>query len=781
MPKYEHLTLKRLEGEFARRKRPGFPGGPARNPTEHGPRLSQEVEAVLDAFQSTSKVADIDPSLILRLTLAAPVNEAEWTRMGLTVLSEDANKTLILFADDKELTSFREKIARYQGELPLGQKSPPFAALINAIESVGTAAAEDRIGGSLRLLGFTQSADFDESASYILDVELYRPVDDLLAQVFVYRLEKELELHGGAIINTYIGDSLLLVRIEASGAGVAATLALPEVANAEAPARPDLQVDDLGIVEVGNVAVGLAPGEDAIAIGVIDSGVNSGHPLLAYAMRGSYVAQAGWADADEEGHGTSVASVAAYGDISSRVDAEDFSPPFLIASSRVLESDGKFPKAVTVPELMDTSIRRLHADYGCRIFNISLGDPNLVFDGGKAGPWASTLDELARELDVVIVVSTGNRSDLMKCYGEEILKQYPAYLLDPASRILDPATGANVITVGAIAHANGLEIKDEELVGVRPICSLDQPSPFTRTGPGVRGMIKPDFVDYGGNTVWDGPTKALVSGGGKASAGVWTFHYEPVDRLFRARSGTSFAAPVVAHKAAYILSEFPDASANFVRAVLGLSAEIPHTAAALLSSLGKEAPLMTCGNGLIDVEHATGSDDSRVVFFAEEEIGLDRFAVFEVPIPELFQTTKGTREIKVSMAFDPPVRRTRADYIGSVMGWRLIRGASEQAVFDHFRAWERAEGDPPEFPARYVCSSFPGPTLREKGTLQCASFSAKRSLVGYGNRYFVAVWCRRRWAPEDIQRQRYAIAVQLRHSAEINLYQQLTVPAKVKV
>lgn len=31
-------------------------------------------------------------------------------------------------------------------------------------------------------------------------------------------------------------------------------------------------------------------------------------------------------------------------------------------------------------------------------------------DGGKVGTWAATLDELARELDVVIVASGGNRA-----------------------------------------------------------------------------------------------------------------------------------------------------------------------------------------------------------------------------------------------------------------------------------------------------------------------------------------------------------------------------------
>jgi len=37
--------------------------------------------------------------------------------------------------------------------------------------------------------------------------------------------------------------------------------------------------------------------------------------------------------------------------------------------------------------------------------------------------------------------------------SEEHLNRYPNYLLNLQSRLLEPAVGANVLTVGAIAHA----------------------------------------------------------------------------------------------------------------------------------------------------------------------------------------------------------------------------------------------------------------------------------------------------------------------------------------
>ena len=80
-----------------------------------------------------------------------------------------------------------------------------------------------------------------------------------------------------------------------------------------------------------------------------------------------------------------------------------------VAVAKVVGDNGRFPERRTVPRVMDTAIRTLHADHGCRLFVLSLGDTNANLPQGRVGPWAATLDALARELDVLIVVSAGNR------------------------------------------------------------------------------------------------------------------------------------------------------------------------------------------------------------------------------------------------------------------------------------------------------------------------------------------------------------------------------------
>lgn len=780
MATYSHLPLKRVEGELRKRKN-GFPRGTQRQAPQHGQKIKNEITTTQSEYNNLPAIAGIDPSLILKIKVAGLIADEDWRKLGLSVLSVEGDRTTVLFADDKSLTSFHQKVDAYRGPIPAGQKSPSFDQLIGAIDEVSLVQPEDRISRLLKSHGLEKPEDFDISEVYLLDFELHKPANQHDADIFVYRLETAIKNAGGEVLSTYSGNNILLVRVSSSGQGIQAALQLPEVALADLPPEPDLGTDDIRDVNLPELEVGTAPPVDAVTIGIIDSGVNFGHKLLAPTEAGAFTIVDGIGFDDESGHGTSVASIAAFGDIAARLEARNFDAQFRIASARVTTADEKFPKELSVPELMEKSIRRLHDEYGCRIINISLGDAKRIYAGSRVDPWTGMLDTLSRELDVLIIVSAGNRDDLTATYNDKILQSYPNLLWDPEARIISPAIGVNLLSVGAIAHANGLASEDSYTVGVQPICSKEEPSPFTRCGPGVGNMIKPDFTEFGGNAVWDGPSQKLVGGEKKAAAGVWAFHHRPLSNAFVPRSGTSFAAPGVAYKAALLLTEFPGSSSNLLRALLATSARIPR---ALLERPNpiKEADLVIpYGHGVANALEAASSDNNRVVLFADDTLKLDHFAVYEIPIPRDFQTMKGDKEIKVVLAFDPPTRHTRADYLGVTMGWRLLRGTDQAEVFDRFRKWEAHEGKPPAFEHKFVCPTDIGSTLRERGTLQAGTYVGKSDISEYGDRYFVAVWCSRRWAPADITEQRFAITVQLRHQNVTTLYQTVKNPVSVKL
>ncbi|MFO1110692.1 MAG: S8 family peptidase [Bradyrhizobium sp.] len=775
MASHEHLPLQRIEGELVRRKRLGFPAE-KRSAKEHGVKVGREMLDVVQDHKKLPPIADIDPALILKIETTGAIDEDTWARLGLTVLAIEPNKTVVLFANDVELTEFRRRVEAYGGKIPEGQKGAPYAQIFDAIESIGQLSPADRIGPVLRREGVVAVDTFPEGVQ-TMDVELW-PVSDVVALLFIQRVTTILEDNGGEVVSEYRGSSVLLMRVSGPSQAIRALFDLPEVASIDRSPEPDWP--ELAIEEftLGSIPDQAPAEEGAQIVGIIDSGLTSSHPLLSGSVIASFGEPATLGDDDAKGHGTSVSGIAAFGDIRQKLAKDPMQPAFRIASAKVVNADGKFDRAELVPTQMERAIRRLHFEFGCRVVNISLADFNRPA-ALKLSSWAATLDNLARELDIVIVLATGNadRARLAKL-GDGIAVDYPNFLLDEANRILEPASAINAVAVGSIAHANGLAISDAENVGVMPISDAFQPSPFTRIGPGANGAIKPDLVDFGGTAVFDGPTQRLQDGSRRASAGVLSLYSEYLVQLLAARSGTSFSAPLVAHKAAMLFDAFPGATSNLVRSLLALGAEHPPSALQLLQGKGDDAVFNLLGYGMTDINRALASDDNRVVLFREDSLATDHFAVYEVPIPEEFRMGRGRRHIKVSLAFDPPVRHTRVDCAGTKMGFHLLRGVTAEEVFDAYRKWEKDEGDPARLTGRFRCSMEPGIQRRERGTLQCSSFVAQRGLEKYGESYFLAVRCESGWSSDD---QRFAVAVELQHEVDIQLYQRIRERIRVRV
>lgn len=775
MATYEHLPLRRLEGVLQRRQH-GFGSVPNRDAKAHGSAIQKTVEDVIDAFKGRPAIADINPSLILKIKTDGVIDEEVWQRLGMTLLSSDGDSSLVLFVNDTELQEFKYRLAEYQKDKPEGQKGPRYAGLISVIEWVAELDPSDRIGPVLKLEGKSAPADFADGDIELLDVELWRPNEETVWG-FIAKVAQRLAENGGKLISEYKGTSMTLVRVECGGAAIKALLDLPEVLMIDRPPQPDLPFLDISSFNVANIPPPTQPTAGALSIGIIDSGVAAAHPLMATAVVGTFGVPPAIGDDDQRGHGTPVSGIAIYGDVRQQLPPNRFQQRFKLASAKLVDLAGKFDPSLTVTQAMDIAIRRLHAEFGCTVINISLADPNRLV-GAKPTPWAAILDELARELDLVIVVAAGNRENFAHV-GEAIIAAYPKCLLEDANRILEPASAINVVTVGSLAHSNGIAEHDEDYVGVLPVTELDHPSPFTRVGPGVGKIIKPDFVDYGGTFVFDGPTQSLQGGKIRAEAGILSLHSHYITKLLSSVSGTSFASPLVAYKAAILREMFPNASANLVRALMANSAQVPDGTEECLSEFTETERAMVVGNGVINLERALYSEDDRVVLFKEDVLAVNKFAVYEVPIPPEFQEVKGSRRIRVSLAFDPVVRHTRMDYAGLNMSFDLFRGMTSEEVFDACRKYEVEEGDALTVGDARKCKMKPGPQLRGRGTLQCAVFPAARSLAGYGDTYYLAVRCEGGWASEITPEQRFAVVVELEHDAEIELYSR--VEARVRL
>jgi len=755
----------------SRRKQPN-PSGPSKRDTRrHAKKITDDTTALIAEFRASTPADAVDPSLIVKVRLAGSIADDEWAKVDWELLAHTDDGAVILFSDDSELTAFRTRLEAYAGEKPDGQKSQPYEAFLNEIDALETLSPEDRIGNVLRSEGIDTLDEFKDDETYCLDVELWRPTDDLV-EVFLVRVLNAFEALGGEELSRYISPIGVLVRVEGSGLAVRDLLGHAEVASVDRPPEPDLEdggVPQLTIDEVGEASD--LP-VDAVRIGIIDSGVNDGHPLLEKVVDGAF-GVGGEPAEDDKGHGT-----AAYGDLDAMQRSGEFKPRFAIVSARVVDAHGRFPQMELAPKLIEEAIRRLGGEFGCRVINISLGDPNRPV-GRRGTLWSAVLDTLSRELDVVLVVCTGNADAgaLQAAHGPGIVEVYPQYLLEEANRLLDPSGALNVLTVGSLAHVNGLAEGDE--VYIQPIARTDEPSPFTRVGPGIGGALKPDLVDYGGTAVFNGERQQIQSGQHKPAAGILSLHHRYTDKLFATFSGTSFAAPLVAHKVGLLIERFPQAGANFLRALLALSAEQPVAGLNRLNATHARDKHAVFGVGRSDLEAALFSEDDRVVLTADDVLAPDQFAVFELPITSEFQSESGLREIRVSLAFDPPVRRSRKDYPGVQMQFDLIRGTALQEVYDAYRALDKDEDKPESLLGRNRCAFVPSINLRKPGTLQTGTFTMRQDISSYGDTYFLVVRCLGRWAASLIEAQPYSIAVMLRHSASIRLYERMRVRLSV--
>jgi hypothetical protein len=394
--------------------------------------------------------------------------------------------------------------------------------------------------------------------------------------------------------------------------------------------------------------------------------------------------------------------------------------------------------------------------------------------------WSESLDILAREYNVVLVVSAGNHDfgwTNNSQEAEEILASYPDYLFDPACGLCQPATAAIPITVGSYAQhdASAVPAPSQANDIVRTVALAMEPTPTTRIGPGINAAIKPEFVAAGGNVAFRGFSniRRVMEDHGLA---VMSFSHLPTERLFAFDIGTSLAAPQVARWASMVLSnlrqtfgEEPDA--NLIRALLASSAALPQPAEDRIRQMhGEDGIRRVYGYGAIDEDVLFDSADRRVTMIAQAAMPLDTFVIYEVPSPTEFRTAVGRKRVIVTLAYDPPVRRRRIDYLGVRMGCSLIRGKTLDEIVEAYRqlsqqervsARQSGDGVQGEFKSPFKCGLEPGPRTLQSSTLQRSEWTFTREGTDYGESWYLVVRSQRTWAPETFTEQRFAATVTL--------------------
>jgi hypothetical protein len=381
-------------------------------------------------------------------------------------------------------------------------------------------------------------------------------------------------------------------------------------------------------------------GPQISAVCILDTGVNRGHPLLqgVVAPDDAMAVDPAWGPQDDGGgpgnmgHGTEMAGLAAYGDLTTVcASGATVHLRHRIESVKILPPRGANPpelygaitaQAVARPEV--TAPERL------RTFSLAVTAIDER-DRGQPTSWSAAIDALAagRTFDPAtqgLIYLGGAEEEAHRLFIISAGNVFPDRLdvahleRSDLEGVHDPAHAWNALTVGAFTEKAVLT--DATWDGWLPISPPGELSPWSTTSVTFQDEwpMKPDIVFEGGNVAHNGPTIDFPTG----DLCLLSTYYRPAERSFVLSWATSAATAQVARMAGIIRAEYPQLSPEAVRALLVHSAEWTRAMRAqLLGAGGKRARarlVRRYGFGVPNLSHALRSANDALTLIVQGEL-----------------------------------------------------------------------------------------------------------------------------------------------------------------
>lgn len=679
---------------------------PERNRFEHADNVRRQYEeavahaksAIKDRLSQNLPVAD---GVYLKFDIRKDFLPSSLpSKEGVTLLKtslpdENGNVDVTFFVEDSKETWFTKRIDKYEDPTKDTAKAPRYASLIQPIENVETADILDL---------YTSSEAFD-----FIPEDIVRPYEVWIAK-------------GSRYDSADIGSVFSSLNIGYESCNVLSFDAVDIwLVNATKQQLRDLPMA-LGLIEgirpyhapsvlkssheesriwselIRN-EIALTQRQNMQRIGLLDSGVNNAHILLSSFLPDdrlkSVIAVAD--NIDRSFHGTSMAGLALFGDLSHVIhQSGPIEMTHDLASVKIFEEghSSEFYGVVIEEAISESSAMKAN------IMCLAVTDQETF--NGEATSSSSALDLSIYnqgKCDRLVVVSAGNVeiNDVDSSNPLESTK---------ANAILSPAQAWNALTVGAYTE----KCRTDD-TAYTALASPGAPSPYTRSSYSWhKARIKPDIVLEGGNVAYHPVYKNV----GHDNLSLMTTSQD-LNVSLESFYATSAATALAARLAARIKAEYPNLSMLSVRALMVHSAQWTSQ----MKRIGNIDDRMSiCGYGVPNEYIALRSDDKYATVIFENEIVpfkggdsgntvFNEFHFYDMPWPVHLFETMNDELVRIRITLSYYVEPSPGEG-----GWRdKYRYPSASLRFDLKTATETRD----EFLRRYIKSderALPGDSKR---------------------------------------------------------------------
>ncbi|WP_426744776.1 S8 family peptidase [Myxococcus faecalis] len=410
----------------------------------------------------------------------------------------------------------------------------------------------------------------------------------------------------------------------------------------------------------------------APAVCILDTGVNRGHPLLSASLQAAdcHAFDTEWGTHDHHGHGTEMAGLALFGDLTPHLASRQPVPlRHHLESVKILPPEGKNPPDLYGAITADAVNRvEIQAPERRRCFSMAISTTDGR-DRGQPTSWSAAVDALAagRMFDPstqgleylddgvdaarrLFVLCAGNVGELHVNHIEN----------SDTDSIHDPGQAWNALTVGGFTEK--AVINDPTWSHMSPVARPGELSPWSTTSLlfAEAWPIKPDVVFEAGNVMKSAkgevdfpcPDLSLLS-----------TYFRPAEQSFVLSWATSAATAQAARLSSFIAAEYPTLWPESVRALLVHSAEwTSQMRASLQGASGKRARarlVRRYGFGVPNSDRALRSANDALTLIAQasirpfEEGKMREIQFFELPWPRaVLQGLGGARvRLRVTLSY----------------------------------------------------------------------------------------------------------------------------------